>query len=791
MNNLQVQEKIKDLESKIERLNKINDFYSAEVEKFKRELDDLKKIVAPTFSPRIENEKSIDSVEAEAGDFVVEKRSEILGVQDPESQRDLGGAEEKFEKRSDIKSNLEKFIGENLLNKIGIVITVIGVAIGVQYSIEHNLVSPLVRIIIGYVFGMALLFVGLKLKSKYLNYSAVLVSGSAAMMYFITFAAYSFYHLIPVAAAFIIMVLFTALTVFAALKYNRQIIGLLGLVGAYATPFLLSSNSGKVWFLFSYMAIINSGILYIAMRKYWKILYYSAFAITWIIYAGWFLGRYNVDSDLWIAFFFSSIFFLLFYATFVIYKLLKGEKFDLFDIIYLLSNSFIYFGFGFAALEGNLYYSDFQGLFTIINASVHAIVAISFYKRKDPDINLIYLISGLAITFLVIAIPVQFDGDIVTLFWISISSVLFWISRKQQVDFYEILAYPLTALSFFNLLNSWSDSYNAVNTIFFIPVFNSAFLVNLIFTLNIGLASYLIIKFPLRFNVFKVSDLNKVLRFVYPILLVLMTYLIFLLEIAHFWDMQINGSVFNESGFDIDNTKFVSNINLYPFKILWMINYSAGFIFLVLLLTFSKLKNFLFSAISLSTSGIFILIFLFAGLLNISRIIDEYLQPKVSVDFALGFEAVILRYVSLAFISVLVIYSYLVFKGLFQTKVMKALADSIVNVLLLIGLSNELSTIFKYLDIHTISRYELTALWGIYSLSLISYGIWKKAKHLRILALGFFGVTLAKLFVFDIASLSTLPKTLIFVSLGLLLLVASFLYQKFKAVIFGDDENLE
>jgi uncharacterized membrane protein len=34
-------------------------------------------------------------------------------------------------------SNLEKFIGENLINKIGIVITVIGVAIGIKYTIEN------------------------------------------------------------------------------------------------------------------------------------------------------------------------------------------------------------------------------------------------------------------------------------------------------------------------------------------------------------------------------------------------------------------------------------------------------------------------------------------------------------------------------------------------------------------------------------------------------------------------------------------------------------------------------
>ena len=46
------------------------------------------------------------------------------------------------------KSDIEKFIGENLINKIGILITVLGVVFGAKYSIEHDLVSPLTRIIL-------------------------------------------------------------------------------------------------------------------------------------------------------------------------------------------------------------------------------------------------------------------------------------------------------------------------------------------------------------------------------------------------------------------------------------------------------------------------------------------------------------------------------------------------------------------------------------------------------------------------------------------------------------------
>ena len=74
----------------------------------------------------------------------------------------------------------------------------------------------------------------------------------------------------------------------------------------------------------------------------------------------------------------------------------------------------------------------------------------------------------------------------------------------------------------------------------------------------------------------------------------------------------------------------------------------------------------------------------------------------------------------------------------------------------------------------------LSILWGVYSLALIALGIWKKQKYIRITAIVLFSITLLKLFFYDISNLGTLSKTIVFVSLGILLLIISFLYNKFK-----------
>jgi len=94
-------------------------------------------------------------------------------------------------------------------------------------------------------------------------------------------------------------------------------------------------------------------------------------------------------------------------------------------------------------------------------------------------------------------------------------------------------------------------------------------------------------------------------------------------------------------------------------------------------------------------------------------------------------------------------------------------------------------------DIAWSYKLGLSILWGVCSLALIVRGIFKRIKLLRLLAIGLFGITLVKLFFYDIASLSTILKTVVFIALGVLLLIISFLYNKYGLTIFKDDESSE
>ncbi len=74
----------------------------------------------------------------------------------------------------------------------------------------------------------------------------------------------------------------------------------------------------------------------------------------------------------------------------------------------------------------------------------------------------------------------------------------------------------------------------------------------------------------------------------------------------------------------------------------------------------------------------------------------------------------------------------------------------------------------------------LSAAWALYSIILMIVGIIKRYKPIRLLALILFGVTIFKVFFVDLSYLKGFPRILSFIILGVILLVAGFLYNKYR-----------
>lgn len=684
-----------------------------------------------------------------------------------------------------IQGDFEKFIGENLISKIGILVLVLGAAIGGRYAINNNFISPLTRIILGYLLGGGMIVIAIKLKKDYEKLSAVLISGAITILYFMTFFAHAFYGLIPQTVAFGLMAIFTVFTVVAALHYNRQIIAVLGLVGSYAVPFLLSSDNGGEVFMFSYMAIINVGVMLVSVRKYWKALYHLAFFITYGIFGFWVIFEGYRVSHQSVAFTFGIIYFLTFYAAFLGYKLWRLEKFVRGDVALVLMNAFIFYGLGFYVLSETADLSNLLGLFTLFNALIHFGVSALIYKYRLADKSLFYLISGLVLVFITIAVPVQLEGNWVPMIWLAEAVLLFWIARKQDIYFYEQMSYVGMVLALGGLLLSWGDSgqvrYYSRQAEHILPVLNAGFLLNAIFVAGFGFLSYLHFKTKEKLDI-KKRDTLGLLSNILPSIFLIILYFSFFIEISLFWTQGYGASGVTEN---IDNVSVSVPMNdsYLKFNFISLLIYSMSFFTVLAWINQRFIKERKLAMVSLILMSVTLFLFISGGQQVLRELWNSWINRAQFPDFDRGIMHLGIRYLSLGVASAMIIMIAKTIKEFFQIKWLDLAFIIGFHLSILAILSFELTGWMDMRDSVQPHRFGLSILWGVYALGLIGWGIYKQNKYLRYLAFAIFGLTLLKFFMYDFAGLDTIGKTVVLISLGVLLLVIPFLYKKYENAI--------
>jgi uncharacterized membrane protein YagU involved in acid resistance len=580
------------------------------------------------------------------------------------------------------------------------------------------------------------------------------------------------------------MAVFTAGTVYAALLYDRVIIAHLALIGAYAIPFLLSDNSGRYAVFFGYIAIINTGILIVSLRKYWKSLFYSAFILTWIIYISWFLFSFRYSSHQYIAWTYLSVYFLIFYATFLGYKIIKKEQYGLDDVFVLLSNAFIFYLIGYNLVSYETV-NNYAGLFTVINATIHLGVSQAIRRLQLADRSLYYLLLGLVIVFCTIAVPVQLDGNWVTLLWTAEAVLVFWIGRTRQAPAYEKLGVGLSLLSFLSLVHDWFN--HAAQFTFPTGLAVHPF-INIVFAsgLLVVAAQSTIIYFNRNKKYVSAlapeSPFLVFYNYVFPAILLITVYCVFQVEINGYF-RQLNRVLHPTRSF---YNFYESGIGAFGFIVLLL--YSMVFTIGCMLVNQRWARNKGLAAFS----GIAIVLMVLVLLTQVLGLLNELTVTwfdKGGVYFgALEFA---IRYGVIAVTAIMLYAGQQTIKAFIPDAWVQKGWPLMVHTVVLAFLSAEYLVWTTVRGSDNQYKLGLSILWGLYAMMLVVLGIRKKQKHLRLAAIVLFSITLMKLFVYDLAGAGTITKTVSFISLGVLLLVVSFLYNKYKEVLFGESSTGE
>src|SRR5690606_36411238 len=457
------------------------------------------------------------------------------------------------------------------------------------------------------------------------------------------------------------------------------------------------------------------------------------------------------------------------------------------DIVLILLNSFVYFGFGYGFIQAGTTES-YLGLFTLFNAVIHFAVGYIIQNKKLADKTPLYLVLGLVFMFITIAIPIQLDGNWVTLLWIAQAVLLFWIGRTKNGIIYEKISYAIMVLTFFSLLHDWANySYYGLKMQSF---FNIIFLTSLLVLAGYGFIVYLGRK-KQYFTSENQNGLTNVMNIAVPVLLGITSYFTFSNEINLYFE-----NWFEKSAVQIASVEGYADYQQYNYFILtlknvFLIGYSLLFFGLLSIVNTSKIRNKILGITAISFTLLSLLTAQTVGLYVLGELREAYIDRNLNEYYHIGFGYDLVRYVLFGMIAFGV---YSLFKYIKQefmnplNKTIKFLAEFAFYVSVLCYLSNELMTCLDLAGNKSVFKLGLSILWGVYSLFLIYLGIYKRRKHLRIGAIVLFTVTLLKLFFYDIANMNTISKTIVFISLGILLLIISFLYNKLKDRISEDEK---
>lgn len=206
--------------------------------------------------------------------------------------------------------NLEQFMGAKLFAWVGGLALFLGVLFFVKLSIERGWISPELRSAIGFAVGIGLVAGGAVMhrRARYATLAHTLCATGIVVLYGVTFAAHQLWSIRPLnqpLIAFLLMSLITGAAFLLAVRMNAQVVAVLGMLGGFLTPILCSAGKDNPFGLFSYIALLDIGVLAVAKNKRWLHLTPLAAAGTILMQAGWLLkffrsSHYAIGTATWV-----------------------------------------------------------------------------------------------------------------------------------------------------------------------------------------------------------------------------------------------------------------------------------------------------------------------------------------------------------------------------------------------------------------------------------------------------------------------------------------------------------
>ncbi|MBX3394577.1 MAG: DUF2339 domain-containing protein [Phycisphaerae bacterium] len=207
---------------------------------------------------------------------------------------------------------LEVKIGGTWLNRVGAVVLLCGIGFFIKYSFEQGWLGPAARVAAGSITGLGLIAAGeYALWRSMRNFAVGLLAAGIVTLYFSTFAAQSFYHLISPTAGFALHCAITLASAGIAVHARSQAVAIMGVVGGFVTPLAFSIDRNEQIGLLTYLLVLDAGFLCVGILRQWILLRYICWLGTVLLFSWWGIQYYTLDA-LHVTLLFLTAFYFLF-----------------------------------------------------------------------------------------------------------------------------------------------------------------------------------------------------------------------------------------------------------------------------------------------------------------------------------------------------------------------------------------------------------------------------------------------------------------------------------------------
>jgi uncharacterized membrane protein len=353
--------------------------------------------------------------------------------------------------------SMEYAVASTWLLRIGIVAIVACVAYFLKWSMDQNLMGPTARVALSMLVGAGMVVSGLRLLGKkYHLMGQGLLGGGILILYFSVYAAGPLYAIVSTPLAFGLMILVTTAAWLIAIRVNSMLVAILGIAGGFMTPVLLSTGSANLPVLYSYMLLLNLGILAVSHSRHWPLLNYLGFVLTYVIFLGS-LDAYE-QSDFPLAIGFVSAFFVIHSVIVYLYNIQRRCSSTALEIVHLVANACLYGGIAYWLIK-DAHGRPYPAIMSLGMAIFYIVHVIVFLRRKLEDRGLLVALIALAGAYTALTLPLVFEKETLTIAFALLGMTFLWIGKRIGSRFMENLSQLLYLVVFVRLFGDMHRSF--------------------------------------------------------------------------------------------------------------------------------------------------------------------------------------------------------------------------------------------------------------------------------------------------------------------------------------------